>query len=304
MTVPSALLLTCFVVMMLVGIYIVIWSLVRLTKSGNAPAQVNLPGLKIQVKGPAWLIVTLVGAVLVASPVIAAALQRPSNVTQPPPSVRDVQKLDEPNYSSFRFVRDVSILDLRSSLVAPWYTNFPGLKKFFGKQKIRPAILKNYMTLRKIQPVDKIHINYSTTGTLDVKCLTNPAEYNKSKGTEDGKQVETWEVVVDVSSIPVNQEFELIIEATYWNAFSGESGDDYTTYSHDQTEAEEISTVLLFPPEKPFKTVECQEYVGKSQDGRTCQGIFREYAGAQNRTYYRVISNGRGTVYFRFAWAW
>ena len=235
MNVPDILVLACFIILMILGGFVLVYSLIRLTKK-NAPSELSLPGVKIELKGPAWLVSAAVGAVMLASPVLAAAIQEPENVTTPPPSVQHVRTIPEPSYEAFRFVRDISILDLRSSFEAPWYTHLSGWLPIGEKPRVRPALLKNYMVVRKMSPANEIHLTYGTSGRLDVRCLTHQAELRRAEKTVNDRTTETWEVIADVSSVPVGQDFEIAVEATYWNAFRGESGDDYTTYAHEQTE--------------------------------------------------------------------
>jgi hypothetical protein len=125
----------------------------------------------------------------------------------------------------------------------------PGIRDYRGliskKQRIKPAILKNYMIVKKVDTASFIHLTYGTSGKLNVRCPTHQATFREFERITDGKLTETWEIIADVSTIPIGQEFEIVVEATYWNAFSGKDGDDYTTYGHDQTEPENISIIAF-----------------------------------------------------------
>jgi hypothetical protein len=305
MTIPSILIFLCFIALMVLGAFVLIYSLIRLTRR-NAPSQLSLPGIKLQLKGPAWLISAVVGSLMLASPIIAAALQQPDNVTIPPPpaSVQQVRTVPDPTYEAFRFVRDVSLLDLRAATTAPWYTALPGWEIIDKSPRIKPAVLKNYMVVRKVSPANEIHLTYGTTGRLDVRCLTHQAQFRRAVQTEGDKATETWEVIADVGSIPVGQEFEIIVEATYWNAFRGAQGDDYTTYAHNQTEPEELSIMLLFPVDKPFKNIAVTEYGPDSTTGNPFQGQARAWPGPQNQTYYWTTISQRPNWYYKVAWGW
>lgn len=304
MSIPQVLVVVCFLLLMLLGIFTIVYSLVRLATKKADPSKLTLPWIKGELQGPAWLVLAAVGALMVASPIIAAALQKPSNVTTAPPSVQSALKINEPDYTAFRFLRDVSILDLRASTQSPWYSYF-SLNKIRGeKQKIRPAILKNYMTVKKVSAAPEMHITYSTTGKLDVRCISYPAKYQRADTVEGSSQVETWDVIVDVSSIPVGETFELLVEATYWDAFSGIAGDDYTTYAHNQTDPEQISVALIFPDDKPFTGMTVSELDPNSGKESALQAASRDLAGPENRTFFWETTNTRPSWYYKVAWKW
>jgi uncharacterized protein (DUF2249 family) len=249
----------------------------------------------------------MIGSMMLASPIIAATLQKPGNVTIPPPptSVQQVRSIPDPTYESFRFVRDVSLLDLRAVTTAPWYTSLPGWQLINSNQRIKPAVLKNYMVVRKVAPANEIHLTYGTSGRLDVRCLTHQAQLRRAVDMSGEKAAgETWEVIADVSTVPVGQEFEITVEATFWNGFRGEQGDDYTTYGHKQTEPEEISVMLLFPDGKPFKNIAVTEYGPESTTGNPFQGQARYWPGPQNQTYYWSTMSQRPEWYYKLSWAW
>lgn len=305
MTIPSLLVILCFITLMILGGFMLVYSIIRLTKR-NAPSQLSLPGLKIELKGPAWLLSAAIGSIMLASPIIAAAFQKPDNVTIPPPpaSVQQVQSVPDPTYDAFRFVRDVSILDLRGVTSAPWYKQIPGWQWFDRKPRIKPGVLKNYMVVRKVSPANEIHLTYGTSGRLDVRCLTHAAQYRRAVRTIGEDTAETWEVIANVSQIPVGQEFEIAVEATYWNGFRGAQGDDYTTYAHKQSEPEQLSIILFFPEDKPFKSATVTEYAPGSQTGSPFQGQAANWPGANNQTYYWTTISQRPEFYYKISWTW
>ena len=74
----------CFIILMLLGIFLVIFS-VRVLRSNTEHSVFKLPGLKMELSGPAWLICAAMGIIMIASPLIAAAMQKAPNATAPPP---------------------------------------------------------------------------------------------------------------------------------------------------------------------------------------------------------------------------
>ena len=160
------------------------------------------------------------------------------------------------------------------------------------------------MTLRKVLPASTITLTYSTSGLLDIKCLTQRADYRKLTVTENGKNVERWAVIVDISAIPIETNFDIVVEATYWNAFSDVEGSDYSTYAHKQTDPEELSVILIFPDNKPMKSINILEFNPDGSNGTQFQGEEQKYEGPQQLTYYWKTTNLRPEYYYTFAWKW
>jgi hypothetical protein len=295
---------TCIVLLMVLGIFLFFYSIIGFAKR-NSPSKLKLPW-NAEVSGPAWLISVTIGVLMVATPLIVSAIQKPDSVTIPPPpaSVQQVQRIDEPNYRSFRFLRDISILDLRSVQEAPWYTGIPGYGLIEKKPRIRPGVLKNYMIVRKVDTASTIHITYSTSGKLDVRCPTHPCTFRISNRVIDGKEIETWEVIANVSTIAVGQEFEIMVEATYWNGFKDNNQEDYTTYAHGQTEPEQLSIMVMFPEDKPFRNISVTEYPPDGERGSPIQGQTEAWPGPNNQTYYWSINSQRPNWYYKITWQW
>jgi hypothetical protein len=125
-----------------------------------------------------------------------------------------------------------------------------------------------------------------------------------SHSKQGSTETEGWKVIADVSSIPIGTEFQVIVEATYWNAFSGEAGDDYTTYAHNQSDPEEISAVLLFPADKAMQDISVIEYPPESETGSPLQTSFQEWRGPQGHSYFWTTTNVRPGYFYKFAWKW
>ncbi|MGB0065696.1 MAG: hypothetical protein WBP85_14735 [Terracidiphilus sp.] len=306
MTIPGPLITLCFLLMMVFGAFLVLYSVLRLAHYRPLePSEVSLPWLKLELKGPAWLVLMLLGAVMMATPIIAAALQEPASVTLPPASVQHVQQINHTDNPAFEVVRDVSLLDLRESQTASWYSRLlTWLHIRSNKQRIQPSVLKKYLIVRKLAPADNFQMAFATSGLLDVHCVTHSATYQNSKTIEGSQVTDGWNVIADVSTVPVGTEFEIAVEATYWNAFNGDGGDDFTTHARKQDAPEDISIFLLFPQDKPMKNIAVTEY---SPDGGTespFQGSMREWRGPAGQSYYWTTTNLRPGYYYKFTWKW
>jgi hypothetical protein len=253
-------------------------------------------------KGPAWLVLVFFGLLMLASPVIAGQ-QEFISTTVPSESTKQVGSIPDPNYKSFNFLNDVSVLDLRAADESPWYS--PLLFWETEKSRIKPAVLRNYMVVKKIAPANAIHIVYSASGELDVKCLTHKSIYKKSSRINNDRVGHAREIIADVSAMPVGSTFEIIIEATYWDSFSGESGDDYTTYAHNQQEAENISVILIFPEGKRFTSINVEESaLGIDDEVQPFSGVSKTHNGDKNTTFYWNTISARPEETYKFSWKW
>ncbi len=300
--VPPALLVTCLLVMMALGVSVVAKAVTHPPLGGQS--QISLWGSKLELKGPAWLIMILVGALIAAVPIGVALVQRDTQVSyQPPEPAQVVSTIAEPEYRSFRFLKDASVLDLRTALNRPWYSYLPLWSRIAGPHAhIRPATLLNYMVIRKVGDADAIHITYASGGALDLRCVTHSCTARTSM---DGAE-QIGELTADVRAVPIGTEFTLITEVTYWNAFSGEAGDDYTTYSHDQRDSpEELSVLLLFPEGRPATGVNAFEKLGDEGVMRDFSGQSQTHLSPQKDSYYwSTVKSGAGRWFYTLKWTW
>jgi hypothetical protein len=302
MVVPATVLVISLLTVMALGIYVVYIGVTNPPFGG--PSEISAFGSKLVLKGPAWLIMIAVGALMSATPVIAAVVQQkaqtPFELSAP---AQRVAQINEPEYHDFRFLRDVSYLDLRNSLAQPWYASLPGWSRLVGRHvRVRPATLFNYMLVRKVGSSSEIHVTYSTSGLLDVRCLTHGCAV---KTTFDGDQ-NVVELTANVGNVPTNADFVLATEATFWNAFSRDEGEDYTTYTHNQDDtAEDISVVVIFPDQKPFHELKVLELGPRDEKLHQFSGEAQELRGPGAKTYSWATRHvGAGTWDYTVKWTW
>lgn len=314
MQVASGLIVACLMLLMLLGIFIVAFAVLKLANDKKAASQSNfsLPWFgnqKLELKGPAWLLLVAIGVIMIASPVIAAFAQKSPDETVPPITVQRVQEnenLPEENTDAFRFISDLSILDLRQSQTVPWYTAF---KRIFGvgsSQKVRPTVLRNVMVVRRTTNAKNLVLSYSTSGSLSIRCLTQDATYSEKRVTQSGNTTDTWAVTVDVSAMPMNTDFEVIVEATYFDAFSRADTSYYSTYGNKQNDQENLSVLLIFPDDKPMKRLlSVTEYPPNGGPGEGFMGVQHCFPPSQSGpSYYWTTTNTRPGYYYRLAWDW
>jgi hypothetical protein len=299
MIVPPFILAICCLALIPLGVWVVFKAVSHPPRGGKA--EIKLWGANLVLNGPAWLVMIVVGALITASPLIAGVVQKESQTQfQPPVQAQVVSRLDEPSYKDFRFLKDVSYLDLSNINVRPWYTYLPGWDRIVGHHtRIRPASLFNYMLVRKVGQADSIYIYYSTSGLLDLRCITHPYHVLKSYDSDQN----VGEIIADVRSVPVGSEFTLATDVTYWNAFSVADKEDYTTYTHNQAdEPEEMSMIIVFPDAKPFKRIEVEETPPGSDTTREIEGGF---PGLGHQTFYWSYSKAAaGEWLYTTSWDW
>jgi hypothetical protein len=299
--------------MVIIGAAAMVYALIRISKPANPDDKSNIsipiPGLgKIELGGPSWLILFAVGALMVAFPALVVFAQQTPKTTTPgitDQKVQQAERLIEENVSSFQFVSDLSILDLRQSQETPWYVPIRALFSKDAKQFIKPAILRNVMVVKRRTAAKDLVLTYSTSGTLVLRCLSHAATYQENKEPQDGKPTDTWAVIVDVSSEPMNKEFQVVVEATYYDAFSRPDQWSYSTYGNRQDEDEELSVLLVFPDKKPFSEIDVQEFPPNGGQGGPFSGLARSYPPTPDgKSYYWVTTNRRSDYHYTMRWRW
>lgn len=242
----------------------------------------------------------LVGCILIMFPVLLSATVK-SHVTVPEPQhVETVDRIPDPNYSAFIFLRDESILDLRGLAKSSLLARMPWLS-----QKSNPVNLLNAMRIRKTAQEDLISFTYATSGKLDIRCLTHRCTLRRAIEADQhgtGELKETWEVTANVANVPVGDEFELIVEATYWNAFDTPEKQWYATYPNRQSQPETVSTLVLFPERKPFAEYETLAYPHGSNSSQLFIGASRIVPAPDKLSLYWEIPNAEGNDTYELHW--
>lgn len=174
-------------------------------------------------------------------------LQSPTVITQQPSGYQEVESFETIDYSSYQILSDDRIVDLRM-----WKEIVP--EKLHEPQE--SISVTRRVRLKKIKPANEIVFEGRTSG-LDLywKCLS-PYQYRvvgqKSVVFVGQDRMKARRILVDVSGIPVNDEFELRLIATFWNSLQTEREQWFGLIGYEG--AFKASQLLLFPREKPFKT--------------------------------------------------
>jgi hypothetical protein len=279
----------------LLGIFLIVWTVIK-GGGSEGEAKIKLFGLDLHVTGRAVVQVVL-GAVLIVLPLIIANVVR-AQVVPPQPSVTTVDRISDPDHSAFVFLHDVSVLDLRGSTAHP-------LLKHINKTKTNPATLINTMLIRKTKAADTISFTYATSGTLSARCLTHTCELRRAVQSDQhasGDLTETWELTAKITDVAPGQEFTLITEVTYWNAFDSAAKQWFATYANSQSEPEDLSMVLLFPENKPFTRYDLYQYAHGSTQRQTATGNTRVIPGAGHLALYWEIFQAQSNDTYEAHW--
>jgi hypothetical protein len=241
-----------------------------------------------------------IGLLLITLPILLSATAKAHPAVPTTRQYQQVDSIPEPSYSAFIFLRDTSILDLRGLAKSSLIVRMPWLS-----QKSNPVNLINTMTIRKTAKADFISFTYGTSGKLDVRCLTHKCTFRRAIQADKhdaGVLNETWEVTADVSKIPIGNEFELVVEATYWNAFDAPEKQWYATYPNSQHEAETVATLVLFPENKPYASYSTLAYPHGSTSGQPFIGNSRIAAAPDRLSLYWEIPESQGNDTYELHW--
>lgn len=195
-----------------------------------------------------WIIVTII--LLISSYTIyyiffAYPIYMPAesfNIVPENKNVTSVHDFFEPSYDAFEMFSERKTLDLRG---------WKKLSSIDFHRKKSPVTLTRVIKLKKKIEVSEIRFQSSTTGLgISFSCeLPYRIEERAPEPTTTKKRIQkTYHVIVDISSFPINKEFSIKIQSTYWNAFQGINNSYFVIKPHDNFA--KISLTALFPTQK------------------------------------------------------
>src|SRR5260370_2616142 len=290
---------TGFILGFLAGLIVLVWTLAWPPVDSSGSGKIKLGNWEFQFTGRA-IFQLFIAVLLIAFPVLLSAAARTSSTAPTPLSYEKVSKIPEPSYAAFRFLRDTSILDLRGASRGALLSHLP----LIGK-KSNPVNLTDTMAIRKVNATDVISFTYGTSGTLDIRCLNRNCKLRTATEKDEhssGELKQTWDATSDVSDVPVGDEFEIIVEATYWNAFDTPQKQWYATYANEQTEPETVATLLLFPTDKPFGEYSLLAYPHGSTQGKLLSATSKIVSASDKLSLYWEIPNAQGIQTYEIHW--
>ena len=128
-----------------------------------------------------------------------------------------VPTLADPEYDGVEILKDVRIIDLRGRVPVP-----PEKKT---SDRISSATWVRYIHIKKLKERNFVEFESATTGAgIDARSLTHKYELitTKQPHFHGSAQVKPTVLKIDISNERVGQEFLVINEMTYWNAFAGD----------------------------------------------------------------------------------
>jgi len=200
--------------------------------------------------------------------------------------------------AGFTLLRDVSMWDLRG-----WKDVGSGEQN----ERVSPAHYVNYLHLRRNAVTSATYVAHYQTGgaAIDLRCITHGAKiYEKQGATVHGEGHE-YAIEADVSSEPLNQEFLLVIEGTYWNGFQGSTGSVETYTDQDIGSLGELATFVLFPGKKPFNgQPDLFEIDSASGQRRSVREPTALYVDKNGQFLYWNVTSRRPGKHYQVEWKW
>lgn len=243
-------------------------------------------------------LITAVGGYLVATLGVRSSSTEKAPVV-PPPEVKTVEQLPAGTDEEFELLRDMSIFDLRS------WKEVPGGAK---DTRYSPANYINYLHVKKLRPANKYVAHYATSGyAVDLRCITHQAAVLKRESPQDHPAEDAtkeYAIEVDVSDMPLNVEFLIVIEATYWNGFQGLMEEWAATYTDaDISKLGELGLIVLLPEGKPFKSYSL--WTGsETQRERQYIAPHAFYADQGGHFLYWSITTRQPNSHYKLRWKW
>lgn len=224
-----------------------------------------------------------------AKPVVVVPFQNTNVVRKLP---------EESNAALYDLFKDISIFDLRQ-----WKPTPDSLKN----TRHSPANYINYLHLKKSRPLDKIVIHYATTGfAIDMRCITNSFDFYQQQNptVHNGQVWKEYALVIDVSSMPLDREFLIVVEATYWNGFRNLQSEDAATYTDaEANELDELGLIVFFPEAKPFTNY---QFLDKPENGMedSYRGVQSFYADINRKYIYWSVKDRQPSHHYKLKWNW
>ncbi len=277
-------------------------------RKGTLPPgpQVYLKIFGAEIRGGRPIAIFVIGVTLVIFPLkFSVDVLKPPPPPPPGPSIVpkptkyvEVAEAAEPTYEGFHLLKDIRVIDLRSRIPIP--------KDKKGKE-YSPVTWTRYTLLEKLtQDREFVDFEFGTTG-LDVyvRCLTHEYILRKVTGPHFHGNIElknTWQIRVGVKDVELNEDFLIINEATYWNAFSGEIKEWAAMTVTEKTDLSAM--VILFPKDKPFKKYKLYAYPHGSRKLKQFRGESVVIPSENDQVLLWRIEEPKEGYTYQVNWTW
>ncbi len=298
------------VLAVLLGVSLVFHTLVifHRQRKGTLPAspQVYLKIFGAEIRGGRPLAIFVIGATLIIFPIkFSVDVLKPPPPPQPGPSTvpkpsKYVQLAEaaEPTYEGFRLLKDIRVIDLRSRIPVP---------EDKKGEEYSPVTWTRYTLLKKLSADRKfVDFEFGATGSnVYPRCLTHEYELREVTGPHFHGKIKlkhTWQIRVDVKDVKTNEDFLIINEATYWNAFAGEEKEWAATTVTEKTDV--IAMVILFPQDKPFKKYRFYGYPHGSRELKQFRGKSTVIPSENDQVLLWRVENPKEGYTYQINWTW
>jgi eukaryotic-like serine/threonine-protein kinase len=185
--------------------------------------------------------------------IVEAILRTPPrpDAVQPHP-LTTVEQLNPPDLSAFQHLEDERIIDMRGWRPLP-ADNLDSIDPATGSA----VIFRERVRLLKLAATDTFTVESRTTGRLIVPRTITPnpiaavTRFASRPGFVGQQAMKVYQMNLDVSNIPVDQEFETRSQATYWSSLQLPEDRWVGTIGKDGTL--KTTLIFLFPTDRPFK---------------------------------------------------
>jgi serine/threonine protein kinase len=213
------------------------------------------------------------------------------------PDYVEVDQLEPDDNSAFEILSDDRVVDLRSwKEVPPDRTH-----ELFGAVSQTRRI-----RVRKIKPASIFQTQGRTSGSdLFMRCLsTYPSREVGQKGDAfvGTDRMKVRRLVIDVSSVPLHEEFDLRIVSTFWNSLQTDAELWFGIMGY--THSFKVSLLLVFPPQKPFTDYSLMVARTIKEKPTPFVGTKIFQAGPRRDWVYWEVPNPKGGYVYRLDWKW
>jgi serine/threonine protein kinase len=210
---------------------------------------------------------------------------------------REVDHLGPVDNSAFDVISDERIIDLRLWREVPPEKLSELYCAVNTMRRVR---------LRKIKPVREYDFEVRTSG-LDVfsTCLS-PYPFSEIGLKGDSfvgmDRMKVRRLLIDVSTVPENTEFDLRTAETFWNTEQTERELWFGIIGYNQSF--KVAMLMLFPPSKPYKDFTLMVSRTVKDQPTAYEGPKLLLSGSQHDWLYWEVPNPREGYVYRLHWSW
>ena len=284
-------------------------------RDSGGPPQRLAPGRRRAVLAAFGVLVAVLAAVLIAS-----LAGRPDSLTQMrqreierevanlrsappvvirshPPDYQKVDRIDAEDNSAFDILGDDRVVDLRL-----WKEVPPE-----NLHELQSAVIHTRrVRMRKTKPAQEVRFQSRTSGHELFQSCLSPYPFRVVGQKRDSfvgtDRMKVRQLVVDVSSISEGTEFDLRLAGTYWNSLQTEQELWFGVIGYPH--AFKASLLVLFPPDKPYKSYALRVARAVRDQPTSYQGPKLLLTGPGRDWIYWEVPNPEAGFVYRLHWKW